>query len=116
MARPLKRSWQPPFWLAFGAGGMLAALVGPMLVWITAFAPVELLAHDNVRAFAGHGLGKLFLVAVVSLFLFHGVHRVYHWLHDFGIRPGPAAWIACYGLAIGGTLAAIYGVFTVSSW
>ena len=31
----MKRSSQPPFWLMFGAGGMLSALIGWMLVLIT---------------------------------------------------------------------------------
>ena len=115
MARALKRSWQPPFWLAFGAGGMLAALVGWMLVWITGFGPVELLSYDHVHAFAARWPGKLLLLGVIALFLFHGVHRVYHWLHDFGIRPGRGCWLACYGLAIAGTAAA--GIhLAVNNW
>jgi fumarate reductase subunit D len=111
MARPLKRSWQPPFWLLFGAGGMLSALVGWMLVLVTGIAaPLgageALMSYDNVAAFARNPLGKLFMLAVVALFLFHGAHRIYHSLHDFGVRTGAAAWLACYGVAIGGSLAA----------
>jgi len=43
---------------------------------------------------------------VVSLFLWHGVHRIFHSLHDLGVHArGAAAW-ACYGFASAGTLAA----------
>ena len=34
----MKRSNAPIFWLLFGAGGMLAALLGPVLVAITGIA------------------------------------------------------------------------------
>jgi fumarate reductase subunit D len=111
MARPLKRSWQPPFWLLFGAGGMLSALAGWMLVLVTGIAAplgmgAALMSYDNMAAFARNPAAKLFMLAVVALFLFHGAHRIYHTLHDFGVRTGTAAWLACYGVAIGGSLAA----------
>ena len=31
----MKRSNKPIFWSLFGAGGLLAALIGPMLVFLT---------------------------------------------------------------------------------
>ena len=103
----MKPSRQPPLWLLFGAGGMLSALVGWMLVLLTGIAgPLDLmsadkiLSYDNVLAFARNPLGKAFVFAVVSLFMWHAAHRSYHTLHDFGIRAGAAAWIACYGLAL----------------
>ncbi|HSV19430.1 MAG TPA: fumarate reductase subunit D, partial [Casimicrobiaceae bacterium] len=34
----MKRSNKPIFWSLFGAGGMLAALIGPMLVFMTGLA------------------------------------------------------------------------------
>jgi fumarate reductase subunit D len=51
-------------------------------------------------------VGKLFLLAVIALFLFHGAHRIFHTLHDFGLRTGIAGWLACYGVAFGGSLTA----------
>ena len=72
----MKRSHEPVFWLLFGAGGMLSALVGPVLVFITGIAvPLGWLApdaldHARVLAFVRHPLGALAVWAVVSLFLF----------------------------------------------
>ena len=109
MARPLKRSWQPPFWAAFGAGGMLSALVGWALAGITGLAvPLGIVAisYEKALAFAKHPLGALALLAVIALFLLHAAHRIFHTLHDFGLRAGPLAWTACYGTAIGATLTA----------
>ena len=107
----MKRSTQPPLWLLFGAGGMLSALLGWMLVFITGLAaPLDLassralLSYSHVLAFARNPLGKLFLLAVVSLFMWHAAHRIYHTLHDLGIKPNPVAWLGCYGVAIAVTL------------
>jgi fumarate reductase subunit D len=41
-----------------------------------------------------------------SLFLFHGCHRMYHVLHDFGIHVGPGLKALFHGFAIAGSLAA----------
>jgi fumarate reductase subunit D len=59
-----------------------------------------------MQAFAGHWAGKAFVFAVISLFLWHAVHRIFHSLHDFGIRTGALARLACYGLALAGTVLA----------
>jgi fumarate reductase subunit D len=113
MARVLKPSWQPPFWLLFGAGGMLAALIGPALVFVTGLAgptghgvPAATLDYDRAVAFARHPLGKAFLWVVVSLLLWHAAHRLYHTLHDVGLPTGTPTWIACYGTAAAGTVVA----------
>ena len=110
----MKRSHEPVFWLLFGAGGMLSALVGPVLVFITGIAvPLGLLApdaldHGRVLAFVRHPVGGLALWAVVSLFLFHGHHRLLHSLHDLGLHTGLAARLVFYGSAtLGSVLAAV---------
>ena len=109
----MKRSNKPIFWALFGAGGTLSALIGPMLIFITGIAvplgfllPRETMSHERVLAFAHSGLGKLALLAVISLFLFHGCHRMYHGLHDFGIHVGPGLKALFHGFAAAGTLAA----------
>jgi len=111
----MKRSNEPIFWSLFGAGGMLSALVAPILIFITGIiAPIGLwmpgqaLAYSRVLGFAQHWLGKLMLMAVISLFLFHAVHRIYHGLHDIGVHAGTAARVAAYGSALLGTLISAY--------
>jgi len=104
----VKRSSQPPFWLLFGAGGMLSALVGWMLVLVTGIvAPLgmmNVLDYGNMLAFARNAAGKAFIFLVVALFLWHGAHRIYHSLHDLGIPAGLPAKLACYGVALAGTV------------
>jgi len=117
----MKRSNKPIFWSLFGAGGMLSALVGPALIYITGIAVPfglmneETLAYGRVTAFAHNGFGKLALFLVISLFLFHGCHRMYHCLHDFGIHVGPGLKAAFHGFAAAGSAAALYLLIAVGS-
>ncbi len=108
----MKRSNQPPLWMLFGAGGMLSALVGWMLVFLTGIAgplgivvPARFLDYSTMIAFARNGAGKAFVFLVVALFLWHGAHRIYHSLHDLGVPLGLPAKLACYGVALAGTVA-----------
>jgi fumarate reductase subunit D len=107
----MKRSNAPIFWLLFGAGGMLSALLGSMLVFITGIAvplgwplPSTLLTYPRMLAFAQNWAGKGMLLAVIALFAWHAAHRIFHSLHDLGIHGGAVAKIACYGAALGITL------------
>lgn len=111
----MKRSNKPVFWSLFGAGGMLSALVGPMLIFISGIAvplgfllPRETMDYDHAMALVGNGFGKLAVLAVIGLFLFHGLHRMYHCLHDVGIHVGAGLKAVFHGLAIAGTLATVY--------
>lgn len=92
----MKRSHAPIFWLLFGAGGMLAALAGPALVFVTGWMP---LPYAQVHAAASSIVGKLFLFVVVALFAWHAVHRILCSLHDVGIHKGLVAKFTCYGVA-----------------
>lgn len=120
MRRPLKRSNAPIFWGLFGAGGMLSALLGPILVFITGLAvPLgfllapDAMSYPNMLAFAQHWIGKAFLFAIVSLFLWHAAHRIFHNLHDIGIHGGPGAKLLTYGVALLGTLVAGFALLAV---
>ena len=116
----MKRSNAPIFWLLFGAGGMLSALFGTMLVFITGLAVplgwtmrADLMAYPRMLAFAQNWLGKGFLFAVIALFAWHAVHRIYHSLHDFGIHTGTLAKLACYGSAMAVTLVAAWSLLAI---
>lgn len=113
----MKRSNAPIFWLLFGAGGMLAALIGAMLVYVTGIAgplglglPADLLSYDHARAFAGHAAGGLALFVVIALFLWHAAHRIFHSLHDLGVHAGRGAKWLCYGGAGAATIVAALAI------
>jgi fumarate reductase subunit D len=112
----IKRSNAPIFWALFGAGGMLAALFGPVLVLITGvLAPLGLLPmrYERVLGLAQHWAGKALLFAVIALFAWHAVHRIFHSLHDMGLRASTGAKLACYGGALLITLGAAVALLTV---
>ena len=116
----MKRSNAPIFWSLFGAGGMLSALTGPALVFITGIAvPMaflvspDLMSYAHVHAFAQHWFGKACLFAFVSLFMWHGVHRIFHSLHDVHIRTGILARLACYGSAAAMTLLSAWALLVL---
>jgi fumarate reductase subunit D len=119
---PGKRSNAPVFWAMFGAGGMLSALIGPALVFITGIAvPTGFLLatgamdYAHMLAFAQHWLGKIFIFVVIALFLWHSVHRIFHSLHDFGVDIHHALWpkLSCYGFALVGTLIAAWALLSI---
>jgi len=105
----MKRSSEPLFWALFGAGGMLSALIGPVLIFITGIAvplgwlPTSAMSYDAMLALARHPLGALAVLAVISLFLFHACHRLLHSLHDLGCHTGTTARLLFYGAAIAAT-------------
>lgn len=120
MKGSLKRSNAPIFWGLFGAGGMLSALLGPMLVFITGLAvPLgfilapDAMSYPTMLAFAQHWFGKAFLFVIVALFLWHAAHRIYHSLHDVGIQGGTGAKLLTYGVALLGTVIAAVALLAI---
>lgn len=120
MKPAMKRSNAPIFWGLFGAGGMLAALFGPVLVFVTGIAvplgiilPADAMSWSHMQAFAQHWAGKGLLFVVVALFMWHAMHRIYHSLHDLGVHAASATRFACYGLAMLATLLAAGALLAV---
>jgi fumarate reductase subunit D len=109
----MKRTNEPVVWVLFGAGGMLSALIGPVLIFITGIAvPLGLLTqramdYGTMLAFARNPAGKLLILAVISLFLFHVCHRMFHSLHDIGVPAGVWTRRWFYGAALAGTIMAV---------
>ena len=109
----MKRTNEPIFWSLFGAGGVVVAFILPVLIFITGIAlPLgllseEALSYDRVAAFAGHLPGKIFILVVITLTLWHSAHRVFLSLHDLGVHQARNffRWL-CYGFA---------GVVTIST-
>jgi fumarate reductase subunit D len=108
----MARSNKPLVWSLFAAGGTLTAFVLPALVLITLLAGYgrlpEGLEYSNIHAFAANWLGKIVLFAVVTLSLWHAVHRLRDALHGLGLRADKAVARVGYGIAAMGTILAIY--------
>src|SRR6266700_8313615 len=101
----MARSNKPILWLPFAAGGLVAALILPVLIVITGLLlPFGILhlPYDKMAAFAHNPLGKLILFGTVALPTWHAAHRLRMTAHDLGFGGGAVVQAVCYGSA--GTL------------
>jgi len=107
----MAKSNKPIVWSLFAAGGTLAAFLAPVLVLLFLFAALgrvpSLLHYSQMHAFAAHWFGKLFLLMVIALFLWHAAHRLRVTLHDFGLRQDAAVAVVVYVIAAAGTLMSV---------
>ena len=107
----MAKSHKPIVWGPFAAGGTFAALVTPVLIFITGLAvplgllSADALSYDRALAFAGNGLGKLILFVFVALPAWHAAHRARITVHDFGVRADIPMAVVVYALAALATLA-----------
>ncbi|MCX7043334.1 MAG: fumarate reductase subunit D [Gammaproteobacteria bacterium] len=109
----MAKSNKPIVWSLFAAGGTLAAFLAPVLVLLfllTALGhPPALMGYDQLHAFAAHWFGKVFLLAVIVLFLWHAAHRMRVTVYDFGLRQDLLAAVIVYLIAgAGSVLALVY--------
>jgi succinate dehydrogenase subunit D len=118
MARPESRITPEPFvWLLFSAGGVVAALVLPVLLVLFGVAiPLGWVAapdHAQMLAVLRNPLTRLGLLGVCALALVHAAHRLRFTVeHAFQLRRYDAIIATvCYGGAFAGTAAAAYLVF-----
>jgi fumarate reductase subunit D len=98
----MARSNKPLLWLPFAGGGLVAALLTPVLILITGVLVPSGMVHlryETMVAFAHHPLGKLLLFGAVALPAWHAAHRLRMTAHDLGLGGGAAIKTACYGAA-----------------
>jgi fumarate reductase subunit D len=98
----MARSNKPLLWLPFAGGGLVAALLTPVLILITGvLVPLGVihLRYETIAAFAHHPLPRLILFGAVALPAWHAAHRLRMTAHDLGLGGGIAIKAACYGAA-----------------
>src|SRR5919106_4886024 len=81
-----KRINEPFLWVLFSAGGMVAALLIPILLLLYGLAfPLGLLtppSYQSMLALVGHPLARLVVFVLCVLSLFHWAHRFRYTLYD----------------------------------
>lgn len=109
-----RRPVEPLLWLLFSAGGVVAALFVPILLFLFGLAfPLGWLPppdHAHLHAVLTHPLTRIVLLGVCVLSLFHWAHRFRYTLYD-GLQLKHLEKIIgvfCYGGAIAGSIAAAY--------
>ena len=114
-----KRSLEPLLWLLFSAGGVVAALLVPILVALLGIAfPLGWLSPPSYEHLFGvlrNPLTRMVLFVFCMLSLFHGAHRFRYTLYD-GLQIkhlNEVINLVCYGGAIVGTVWAAYLLWQV---
>ena len=107
----MAKSNEPIWWSLFSAGGMVAAMIFPILIIITGILIPFGLAGDDPLNFEKISTGisnqliKLILFTIITLPLFHWAHRFRFTLVDVGLKSmSTLISILCYGGAIAGTI------------
>jgi fumarate reductase subunit D len=102
----------------FSAGGVLAAVFLPSLVFLFGLAfplgwidPPE---YDHLRAVVGHPLTFVVLLGLFVLMLVHSAHRFRYTLYDgLQIKLRRTVAVLCYGAAAAGAVAALVVLLSV---
>lgn len=82
----MRRSDEPIYWGLFGAGGMVVAMLLPVIVLITGLLvpmgimDVETMSYERALEFASSWWGACILLVIIALPIWHGMHRIYHGL------------------------------------
>ncbi len=102
------------FWLLFSAGGVVAAVFIPVLLFLFGLAfPLGWLqqpSYEKLLVLVRSPLARIFLFVVCSLPLFHWAHRFRFTVYD-GLQVkhlNEVVLVFCYGGALLGTLVSGY--------
>ena len=114
-----RRAVEPLLWMLFSAGGVVAALLMPGLVFLFGLAfPLGWLeppGHAHLLRVLGHPLMRGALFIFLTLSLFHWAHRFRYTLYD-GLQIKHLNEVVnalCYGGAIVGSVLAAYLLWRV---
>lgn len=101
---------EPFFWALFSSGGMVAAMLMPVVILVLGIlaplglVPASVESAERLTALGGNWLVKLFLLVLIVLPLFHVMHRIRFILIDLGLKPlRRPIGVLCYGTAFLGS-------------
>jgi fumarate reductase subunit D len=107
-----KRSNEPFVWLLFSAGGVIAAMLIPMQLFLFGLAlPLGWLngpSYQSLLELLRHPFTRLYLFVLITFSLFHWAHRFRYTLYD-GLQIKHLNELIntfCYGGAVLGTVLA----------
>jgi len=108
------------FWMLFSAGGVLAAVLIPVHLFLFGLAfPLGWIqppTYENLLALVRLPLTRIYLFVLCSLPLFHWAHRFRYTLYD-GLQVkhlNEVIFTLCYGGAVVGTVVAGYLLWNIA--
>lgn len=114
-----KKPIEPLLWTLFSAGGVVAAFLMPVHLFLTGLAiPLGLLKspdYETIHSLVRMPLTRVYLFVLCSLPLFHWAHRFRYTLYD-GLQIkhlNELINVFCYGGAIVGTALAGYLLWNI---
>jgi len=109
----MAKSNEPIVWSLFSAGGVLTAVLVPVLILLLGFVlPLGEPDYKHLAGLLTHPLARIILVVLGSLAMFHWAHRFRFTLVDVGLKAHETLIsVACYGSAIAGTAFAVYALW-----
>ena|SRR5215469_14136795 len=114
-----KHSSEPLLWTLFSAGGVVAALLIPVHLFLFGIAfPLGWLpgpSYEQLMTLVRMPIVRIYLFILCSLPLFHFAHRFRYTLYD-GLQVkhlNEVIFVFCYGSAILGTVLAGYFLLTL---
>lgn len=103
----MRYSREPFFWSLFSAGGVVAALLIPVLIVLTGFViPADQIAFSHLEDVFENVLVKLVVFGLAFLTFMHSANRIRHTLVDMGMAKSlfvPVS-VLSYVAAIAGTV------------
>jgi fumarate reductase subunit D len=106
------------FWTLFSAGGVIAALLIPVHLFLFGLAfPLGWIqppSYEHLRALVSLPVARIYLFVLCSLPLFHWAHRFRYTLYD-GLQVkhlNEVIFALCYGGAVAGSMLAGYLLWT----
>ena len=111
---------EPFWWGMFSLGGVVAALLIPVHIFLIGLAvPLglidkSLLEYSRMKTLLANPLVKVYLFVLIVPPLFHAAHRIRFSLHEMGIRKLLLSLdVLCYGGALLGTAASLYVLWVI---
>lgn len=115
----MRESNEAPLWLLFSAGGVVAAFLVPVHLFLFGLAIplgwIHAPGYEHLLALVRMPLVKVYLFVLCSLPLFHWAHRFRYTLYD-GLKVkhlNEVIFTLCYGGAAAGTALAGYLLWSI---